>query len=123
MSTAFHPKLLLAVTAALVAVPGASSLLISDQHNARVARQSFGRPSFTQLEANRSTFSELDKLKAKRLSIRRRIPEPSVELVGEDQAVHVADGNSPPTIGLEYLYEAGEMRHSDDLSHIILMPS
>lgn len=69
------------------------------------------------------SFSELDKLKAKRLLIRRdRHDQKSDEEVGEeveDASIMVVAGE------LEYLYdETEEGRYSnDDLYHIILMPS
>lgn len=132
MSTITRPKAILVATAALAAVPASLALLTT--HDAIISpnsHQQFGRrPSFvtTKLEANRQPFSELDKLKAKRLSIRRpRFPEPDeAEAVVDvaDANVDVSSKNSDSLImGLEYLYEAGEERHSDDLFHIILMPS
>ena len=130
MSTASRPKLFLAATAtaaAVLAARPASSLLISDQNH--VARQTLGRPSFVQLDASsnnrRPQYSELDKLTAKRLSIlRRRAPEPDIDVDVEGSASSIdKQQQSPTTIDLEYLYESGEERHSDDLFHIILMPS
>ncbi len=56
------------------------------------------------------------------MSIRRRLPELEVQEVTEYH-----DSKDVPNLslitGLEYLYEAGEERHSDDLFHIILMSS
>ena len=66
----------------------------------------------------RESFSELDKLKSKRLSIRRR-PIEQTEVPVESDAV--VDSSSD--LVLEYLYETQEERHSDDLYHILLMPS
>lgn len=136
MKTASCPKWFFAATAAFVAGP-ASSLLHSEQRH--VARQTLARPSFLKLDAsaNRHKFTELEKLKAKRLSIRRRrVPEEfkvdklEVSSNGEED-LHMRsqvpdDDNSDTyhaTIGLEYLYEVGQERHSDDLFHIILLPS
>ncbi len=127
MSTSSRPRLLSAATVALFASP-ASSLLISDQQH-HVARQTLGRPSFVPLDASadRSKYTELEKLKAKRLSIRRRRVSESAleEPVNSNDDVHQNRhaSKSPATIGLEYLYDAGEERHSDDLFRIILMPS
>jgi len=131
MSAASRPKLFLAATAAAVlAARSTTSLLISDQNH--VARQTLtlGRPSFVQLDASsnnnrRPQYSELDKLTAKRLSIlRRRAPEPDIDVDVEGSASSIdKQQQSPTTIDLEYLYESGEERHSDDLFHIILMPS
>mmetsp|Transcript_35757 Transcript_35757/g.64403 ORF Transcript_35757/g.64403 Transcript_35757/m.64403 type:complete len:229 (+) Transcript_35757:179-865(+) len=120
MSIITLPKMFLAATAALVAVPAASALLST--YNAHSShKQLFGRPSFLTLEAKQQPFSELDKLKAKRLSL-RRTPEPEVEATVESHDLEDVTNNSLMA-GLEYLYEAGEERHSDDLFHIILMPS
>ena len=116
MSTVTRPRMYFIATSALVAFPASSALLLS-KSNAQLSSQLFGRPSFLKLEANRQ-FSELDKLKAKRLSITRRLPEPEVE---NHDVEDVA--NDSLAAGLEYLYEAGEERHSDDLYHIILLPS
>ncbi len=127
MNSSSRSKLLFATTAALFASP-ASCLLISDPQHV-VARQTLGRPSFVRLDASadRSKYTELEKLKAKRLSIRRRrVSESAVEEpVNSNDDVHQNRyaSKSPETIGLEYLYDAGEERHSDDLFHIILMPS
>lgn len=139
MSTASRPNLIVAAAAAavvLVASP-VSSLLMSDQqhhHNHHVARQTpLGRPSFVQLNAsaNQPKFTELEKLKAKRLSIRRRrdVDVEASSATSRRDGVHPenertsSSSEHSTTIGLEYLYEAGEERHSDDLFHIILMPS
>ncbi|KAL7524688.1 hypothetical protein ACHAXR_000675, partial [Thalassiosira sp. AJA248-18] len=80
------------------------------------------QPSFLKLDAQqRQPFSELESLKAKRLSLRRRLPEPeAVASVANHDDIMPTRVITP---GLEYLYETGEERHSDDLFHIILMPS
>jgi hypothetical protein len=119
MST--RPRMCVIATAALTAFPASSALLLSKSYG--LSRpQLICRPSFLKLEANRQSFSELDKLKAKRLSIRRRLPELETEgTIENHDAEDVA--NDSLAAGLEYLYEAGEERHSDDLYHIILLPS
>lgn len=125
MSNITRPRMYMAATAALVAIPAASALL-STHDTLRTPRQ-FGRPSFVKLEANRQPFSELDKLRAKRLSIRQRLPDPETD---SGEAAVESHGDVPEhaakdsfVAGLEYLYEAGDERHSDDLFHIILMSS
>lgn len=121
MSAATRPRMVFIATAALVAFPASSALLLS-KSSAPSSPQLFGRPSFLKLEANRQSFSELDKLKAKRLSIRRPLLEPEIEnAIDNHDTEDVA--NESLVAGLEYLYETGEERHSDDLYHIILMPS
>jgi hypothetical protein len=124
MSTATRrPRPFFIATAALVAFPASTSALLHSHSNAPSSPQPFGgRPAFLKLEATRQSFSGLDKLKAKRLSIRRRIPEPEVEATSDSRD---ADDlmNDSSIGGLEYLYDAGEERHSDDLYHLILMPS
>mmetsp|Transcript_20942 Transcript_20942/g.45415 ORF Transcript_20942/g.45415 Transcript_20942/m.45415 type:complete len:121 (+) Transcript_20942:225-587(+) len=120
MSTITRPKMFLAATAALVTTPAALALIST--HNVHSSRQPFSRPSFLKLEANQQPFSELDNLKAKRLSIRRRLSGPEAEVAVESHDVEDV-ANDPLTTGLEYLYEAGEDRQPDDLFHIILMPS
>ena len=117
MSAATRPTMVFIATAALVALPASSALLLSNS-NAPSSPQLFGRPSFLKLEANRQSFSELDKLKAKRLSIRRPLLEGSIDNHDTEDVA-----NESLVAGLEYLYETGEERHSDDLYHIILMPS
>ncbi|KAL3808533.1 hypothetical protein ACHAXA_002700 [Cyclostephanos tholiformis] len=122
MGTARRHGTFFFATAALVGFPASSSALLHSKSNAPSSPQLFGRPTFLKLEASRQSFSGLDKLKAKRLSIRRRIPEPEIDAMSEcreadDQVNYSSVG------GLEYLYEVGEERHSDDLYHIILMPS
>jgi hypothetical protein len=116
-------------TAALVAFPASSSALLHP-------RCSGHRRAFLELGATtagggstRPSFAGLDRLKAKRLSIRhRRMP-------GREEFEATNDVREAPpdedtihgggSIGdrLEYLYDAGEERHSDDLYHLILMPS
>ncbi len=131
MNTTTRPRLFIAATAAaLVAVPAASALLLSNSNNAPTSstRRAFGRPSFVKLDAQRQPFSELDKLRAKRLSIRRQVPEvEEVEVtspsVDENFDGAKQDVTNDDMITLEYLYESGEERHSDDLFHIILLPS
>lgn len=66
----------------------------------------------------RESFSELDKLKSKRLSIRRRPIEQTEVPVEGDAVIDLSS-----ELVLEYLYETQEERHSDDLYHILLMPS
>lgn len=121
MSTVTRPRMYFIATSALVAFPASSALLLT-KSNAPSPSQLFGRPSFLKLDANRQSFSELDKLKAKRLSIKRRLPEPDFEGLIENHDVEDV-ANDSLAAGLEYLYEAGEERHSDDLYHIILLPS
>jgi len=109
-------------TAALVALPSASALIAT--HDVHSSRKLFSRQSLVRLDANQQPFSELDKLRAKRLSLRPRVPKYEAETSFEnndDFDMDVAHGSLTP--GLEYLYEAEEERHSDDLFHIILMPS
>ena len=77
----------------------------------------------TKLDATRQTFSELDNLKAKRLNIRQQ-HTPAVELATTKEASQ--DATMTPNdnlVSLEYLYDTAEERHSDDLFHIILLPS
>merc|ERR1712087_36719 len=104
-----------------VAVPAASALLANhNPHSSHI--QQLGRPSSLPLDASQQPFSELDKLRAKRLSIRRPRTDPEAEAAAEARDAEESTNDSP-TAGLEYLYEAGEVRHSDDLFHLILMPS
>ena len=119
MSSPARSRTFLAAAAALAAVPAASALLATPNGP---SHQPFGgRPSF--LSANQQPFSELDGLRAKRLSIRRRLPEPGGGAAAEGRDTTDVAVHDSLTAGLEYLYEAGEERHSDDLFHIILMPS
>lgn len=123
MSSITRPKLFLAATAVLVAVPAASALLASG-HDAHLLFGVGGaRPSLVKLNANGGRpFSELDKLRARRLSLRRPEPEADTAAAAEGHDAEDAAHDSL-TAGLEYLYEAGEERHSDDFFHLILMPS
>jgi hypothetical protein len=120
MRSIARSQMFVAATAALAAIPASSALLAQgrDVHlSGRVGTPS----SFTKLDANRGNFSELDKLKAKRLSLRRKLPEPEVDVPAAED--HDALDAAAVPAGLEYLYEAGEERHSDDFFHLILMPS
>lgn len=125
MSTITRPRMFLAATAALVAAPAASALLSTSTHDAlRSTHQPFGRPSFLRLELSQQPFSELDKLRAKRLKIQRHVPEPeAADAAVESHDIMEDAANDSLVAGLEYLYESGQERHSDDLFHIILMPS
>ena len=117
------------VLAAVLAAPGSALLSNSNSNhnsNSILSQHSlFGRPSFLKLDANRQPFSELDNLRAKRMSIRQR-HNPTVAAENfeknHDDIIHDV-ANNDSSITLEYLYEAGEERHADDLFHIILMPS
>ena len=114
MSAISCPKLFLLATAALAP---------ASAFNAHHTTRTTGRPSSLRLEANSEPFSELDKLKAKRLDIRRpHLPDPEVDAAAEKNRDIKKDVTND-TPGLEYLCEAGEERHSDDLYHIILMKS
>jgi len=118
----------IAAAAALAAVPAASALVLTNQGQSSLSsRPLFGRPSFLKLEARRQSFSELDRLKAKRMGIARsrRQPEPEPQSAAEVETHDALEdtANYSLTTSLEYLYDAGEERHSDDLFHIILMPS
>ncbi|KAL7535863.1 hypothetical protein ACHAWF_005294 [Thalassiosira exigua] len=116
--TAGNPKIIL--LAALTASPSASALLVTHRPHSSRHLPSV-RQSTWELEASNG-FSELDKLRAKRLGLRRHRPE----LESEASTVFHDDvdtTNDSLTAGLEYLYEADVERHSDDLFHIILMPS
>ena len=75
------------------------------------------RTSSSQLDATSSNnFSELDKLRAKRLNLRRPIIE-------EASAPIIHDDSQQQEQGLEYLYDQRQERHEDDFYHVILMPS
>jgi len=119
-------------TAIIVAIFATASSTAFFFHSSNVQNQPFlGRPSLPstslQYRWDESSFSGLDKLKAKRLLIRRdrhdshsgisRVDEVEEEV--EDASIMVVAGE------LEYLYdETEEERYSnDDLYHIILMPS
>ena len=95
------------------------------QHQPILGRPSLLSPTSLQYRQDES-FSELDKLKAKRLLIRRDRHDSHseisrVEEVGEE----VEDASMVVAGELEYLYdETEEGRYSnDDMYHIILMPS
>lgn len=101
--------------AALIAVfPSSSSAFLHQTKDASIVVSTLQQHQYA-----RESFSELDKLKSKRLSIRRR-PIEQTEVPVEGDAV--VDSSSE--LVLEYLYdETEEERHSDDLYHILLMPS
>jgi hypothetical protein len=122
MSSITRTKAFLAATAALVALPASTTALIAT-HDVHSSRHLSGRSSLLKLDANQQPFSELDKLRAKRLSLRRPTQEPEVEAASAESTDLGDVAHDSFTKGLEYLYEAGEERHSDDLFHIILMPS
>lgn len=100
--------------AALIAVfPSSSSAFLHQTKDASIV------VSTLQHQYARESFSELDKLKSKRLSIRRRPIEQTEVPVEGDAVIDLSS-----ELVLEYLYdEAEEERHSDDLYHILLMPS
>jgi len=80
------------------------------------------------LDATRQAFSELDNLKAKRLNIRQQyIPAADLASAKEtEDSIDTQDATMTPNdslVSLEYLYDAKEERHADDLFHIILLPS
>ena len=121
------PRPILVAAAAIATVQSSSALLST--HDV-VLSHNRPSPSFvTKLHAannNRQEFSELDAMKAKRMALLRQrrggaaITEP--ENPSRDIILD-ADPSSDSSDPLEYLYEDGEERHSDDLFHIILMPS
>jgi len=99
--------------AALIAVfPSSSSAFLHQTKDASIV------VSTLQHQYARESFSELDKLKSKRLSIRRRPIEQTEVPVEGDAVIDLSS-----ELVLEYLYETQEERHSDDLYHILLMPS
>lgn len=73
--------------------------------------------------AGNNNFSELDKLRAKRLSLRR--PSPSSQATATSGPIkdHASSENNTQQRGLEYLYDQTQERHDDDFFHVILMPS
>ena len=76
------------------------------------------------LDATRQTFSELDNLKAKRLNIRQQyIPAAELATTKEGEESDATMTPNDSLVSLEYLYDANEERHADDLFHIILLPS
>lgn len=72
--------------------------------------------------AGNNNFSELDKLRAKRLSLRRPSPSSQVATSGPIKD-HASSENNTQQRGLEYLYDQTQERHDDDFFHVILMPS
>eukprot|EP00577_Skeletonema_sp_RCC1716_P018743 CAMPEP_0113413772 /NCGR_PEP_ID=MMETSP0013_2-20120614/23634_1 /TAXON_ID=2843 ORGANISM="Skeletonema costatum, Strain 1716" /NCGR_SAMPLE_ID=MMETSP0013_2 /ASSEMBLY_ACC=CAM_ASM_000158 /LENGTH=267 /DNA_ID=CAMNT_0000300529 /DNA_START=82 /DNA_END=885 /DNA_ORIENTATION=- /assembly_acc=CAM_ASM_000158 len=81
----------------------------------------------TQLDAAANNFSELDQLRAKRLSLRRPSPpSPSdaAAIISDNNDDHASAGDQQQQQqGLEYLYDQRQERHDDDFFHVILMPS
>ena len=72
--------------------------------------------------AGNNNFSELDKLRAKRLSLRR--PSPSQAAATTSGPIKdVSSETHTQQRGLEYLYDQTQERHDDDFFHVILMPS
>ena len=94
------------------------------QHQPILGRPSLLSPTSLQYRQDES-FSELDKLKAKRLLIRRDRHDSHSEISRvEDVGEEVEDASMVVAGELEYLYETEEERYSNDnLYHIILMPS
>ena len=114
------------ILAAVLASPASALLSNSNSNSILSQHSSFGRPSFLKLDANRQPFSELDNLRAKRMSIRQRHNPTDVAVENYEKnhdIIHEDVIANDSSITLEYLYEAGEERHADDLFHIILMPS
>ena len=136
-------KIILATIISALSASAASGFDTTTTLTLSSARQQLGRPSYHKLEVNRQSFSEIDSLKAKRLSIRQRhintdnnnTPEATAteknEVVIEKNNANILQQrgtditlpNDSFIMGLEYLYDEGEERHSDDLFHIILLPS
>ena len=75
--------------------------------------------------AGNNNFSELDKLRAKRLSLRRPSPSSQTAEAATTSGPIQNDASSENTQqrGLEYLYDQTQERHDDDFFHVILMPS
>jgi len=119
MNTITCPKIIIVATAALAATPAALALVTQHVHSSRLSP-----PSLLKLGANQQPFSELDNLRTKRLALRRRLPEPEAELAvqGHD-AEDVSNESLVSDLELDYLYDAKKERNSDELFHIILMPS
>lgn len=96
--------------------------------NSNAAVTSHRSPSTTQLDAAANNFSELDNLRAKRLSLRRPSP-PSPSDAAAIISDNINDGHASAgdqqqqQQGLEYLYDQRQERHDDDFFHVILMPS
>jgi hypothetical protein len=63
----------------------------------------------------------LDKLRAKRLSLRR--PSPPRAAATTSGPIKDASSDTQQQRGLEYLYDQTQERHDDDFFHVILMPS
>lgn len=84
----------------------------------------FRRPSLlSSIQYRHDEFSELDKLKAKRLLIRQNHQKSHEELENVEEEVET-DASIMVVGELEYLYdETEEARYSNDLYHIILMPT
>lgn len=134
-------KIILATIISALSASAASGFDITTTLTLSSARHQLGRPSYHKLEVNRQSFSEIDSLKAKRLSIRQRhintdntpeaIATEKNEVVIEKNNANILQQrgtditlpNNSFIMGLEYLYDEGEERHSDDLFHIILLPS
>lgn len=96
------------------------------QHQPILGRPSSSLPSSTSLQYRQDeSFSGLDKLKAKRLLIRRDRRDSHSEISRVEEVEEEVEDASMVGQELEYLYdETEEARHSDDdLYHIILMPS
>lgn len=88
----------------------------------------FTSTSSTQLDAAASSssnnnFSELNNLRAKRLSLTRRRPQPSSSSPIDDHPIGAIHTQQQQQQGLEYLYDQTQERHDDDFFHVILMPS
>jgi len=120
MTTINRPRRMI-LAAALVCTPASAFL------NKGYSTTSHNIPS-TKLDATRQTFSELDNLKAKRLNIRQQhTPAADVASAKEgEESIDTQDATMTPNdslVSLEYLYDTAEERHSDDLFHIILLPS
>eukprot|EP00985_Skeletonema_marinoi_P005791 scaffold2514_cov87-Skeletonema_marinoi.AAC.3 len=100
---------------------------LSAAANSNAAVTSHRSPSTTQLDAAANNFSELDKLRAKRLSLRRPSPpSPSdaAAIISDINDGHASAGDQQQQQqGLEYLYDQRQERHDDDFFHVILMPS
>lgn len=97
--------------------------------NSNAAVTSHRSPSTTQLDAAANNFSELDKLRAKRLSLRRPSPPSPSDAAAiisdniNDGHASAGDQQQQQQQGLEYLYDQRQERHDDDFFHVILMPS
>ena len=118
MATTNRPRRMI-LAAALVSIPASAFLNNGYSTTSHI-------PS-TKLDATRQTFSELDNLKAKRLNIRQQhSPAAEMATTKTEESTDTQDETMTPNdslVSLEYLYDADEERHSDDLFHIILLPS